>query len=489
MRTTSKPTRRDTLKLISAGAIAGGSRPDCGARARSPTTSGSRWSSKISATAISTLAPRAPRKPRPKQGGFEIIYTAPTKATAEEQIAVIDALIAQKVDGIIVSANDANALVPVAKKAMERGIKVISFDSAIAKDGRLMQLNASYTPLIGAKQVQMIAKTLGNKGEVAILSAASTMTNQNSWIAAMKEEWKKPEYKDMPLVATVYGDDQDDKSYREMQALAKAHPNLKGVISPTTIGIRAGAKAIIDDGLVGKIYITGLGLPSEMKDAVLKGACDSFAIWNPVDYGYASTEIMINILNGAPRARDRPSRWAAREKPRLARTAKPRWANPSSSTSRTSRNSRRSSDRSWLPPKEGGSRSSSHLGLHSSSSRKSRVQSMGRSVRPLSRLKSLGDIDAFPRTSDDAGLVTGGRLEILSRRARAARRHVRLARGRGHGAHRRERRRQIDPREDPHRHLHARRRRDALSTARARELRVAARMPGPPASPPSTRRR
>ena len=51
-------------------------------------------------------------------GGYEIIYTAPTKATAEEQIAVIDALIAQKVDGIIVSANDANALVPVGKKAM-----------------------------------------------------------------------------------------------------------------------------------------------------------------------------------------------------------------------------------------------------------------------------------------------------------------------------------------------------------------------------------
>ena len=90
----------------------------------------------------------------------------------------------------------------------------------------------------------------------------------------------------MPLVATVYGDDQDDKSYREMQALVKAHPNLKGVISPTTIGIRAGAKAIMDEGLVGKVYITGLGLPSEMEAAVLAGACDSFAIWNPVDYGY-----------------------------------------------------------------------------------------------------------------------------------------------------------------------------------------------------------
>ena len=232
-------------------------------------------------------------------GGIEIIYTASAKPTAEEQIAVIDAQIAQKVDGIIVSANDADALVPVGKKAADRGIKVMSFDSAIAPAGRTVHLSASSTPLIGAKQVQMIAKTLGGKGEVAILSAASTMTNQNSWIEAMKEEWKKPEYAEMPLVTTVYGDDQDDKSYREMEGLMKAYPNLRGVISPTTIGIRAGAKAIMDNNMVGKIYITGLGLPSEMKEAVLKGACDTFAIWNPVDYGYASTMIMINILNGA----------------------------------------------------------------------------------------------------------------------------------------------------------------------------------------------
>ncbi|HEV7254703.1 MAG TPA: rhamnose ABC transporter substrate-binding protein [Mesorhizobium sp.] len=231
-------------------------------------------------------------------GGIEIIYTASAKPTAEEQIAVIDAQIAQRVDGIIVSANDADALVAVGKKAMDRGIKVMSFDSAIAPAGRMVHLSASSTPLIGAKQVQMIAKTLGNKGEVAILSAASTMTNQNSWIEAMKEEWKKPEYAEMPLVATVYGDDQDDKSYREMQGLVKSYPNLRGVISPTTIGIRSGAKAIVDGGLVGKVYITGLGLPSEMKDYVLQGACDSFAIWNPVEYGYSSTHIMAALLNG-----------------------------------------------------------------------------------------------------------------------------------------------------------------------------------------------
>jgi rhamnose transport system substrate-binding protein len=293
-----KTNRRQALKLMSAGALAA---TGTGLFAGIAHAEGKRIAMVVKNLGNSYFdaCSKGAMEAAKEAGGFEIIYTASTKATAEEQIAVIDALIAQKVDGIIVSSNDASALVPVGKKAMERGIKVISFDSAIAPEGRIMHLNASSTPLIGAKQVQMIAKTLGNKGEVAILSAASTMTNQNSWIEAMKEEWKKPEYKDMPLVATVYGDDQDDKSYREMQGLAKAYPNLRGVISPTTIGIRSGAKAIIDGGLIGKVFITGLGLPSEMKDAVLKGACDTFAIWNPVDYGYASTQIMINILGGA----------------------------------------------------------------------------------------------------------------------------------------------------------------------------------------------
>ncbi len=293
-----KTNRRQALKLMSAGALAA---TGTGLFAGIVRAEGKRIAMVVKNLGNSYFdaCSKGAMEAAKEVGGYEIIYTASTKATAEEQIAVIDALIAQKVDGIIVSSNDANALVPVGKKAMERGIKVISFDSAIAKEGTIMHLNASSTPLIGAKQVQMIAKTLGGKGEVAILSAASTMTNQNSWIEAMKEEWKKPEYKDMPLVATVYGDDQDDKSYREMQGLVKAYPNLRGVISPTTIGIRAGAKAIIDGGLIGKVFITGLGLPSEMKEGVLKGACDTFAIWNPVDYGYASTQIMINILNGA----------------------------------------------------------------------------------------------------------------------------------------------------------------------------------------------
>src|SRR5690606_27702934 len=65
-------------------------------------------------------------------GGVEVIYTGPTTTTAEGQIEVINSLIAQGVDAIAISANDPDAVVPALKKAAQRGIKVISWDSGVA---------------------------------------------------------------------------------------------------------------------------------------------------------------------------------------------------------------------------------------------------------------------------------------------------------------------------------------------------------------------
>ena len=90
--------------------------------------------------------------------------------------------------------------------------------------------------------MQLLAKQIGNKGEIAILSATPNATNQNTWIEFMKDELKKPEYKDIKLVKIAYGNDDDQKSFQETQGLLQAYPNLKGIISPTTVGIAAAAR-------------------------------------------------------------------------------------------------------------------------------------------------------------------------------------------------------------------------------------------------------
>jgi rhamnose transport system substrate-binding protein len=230
-------------------------------------------------------------------GDVEIIYTGPTDTTAEGQIEVINALIAQGVDAIAISANDPDAVAPALKKAMDRGITVISWDSGVAKEGRQMHLNPSSSPLIGNMIIKLAADNLPEGGEVAVLSATSTSTNQNTWIAEMNKVMGN--YPGITVVGTVYGDDLADKSYREAQGLMQTYPNLKAIIAPTSVGIVAAAQAVTDAGKAGQINVTGLGLPSEMAGHVKSGASKSFAIWNPIDLGYAATMIAANLSNGA----------------------------------------------------------------------------------------------------------------------------------------------------------------------------------------------
>ncbi len=234
-------------------------------------------------------------------GDVDLIYTGPTTTTAEAQIETINSLIAQKVDAIEVSANDKDALVPILKKAMQRGITVISWDSGVAPAGREAHLDPSSTELIGSMLVvKLAAAPIDGKGDIAILSTTPTATNQNAWIAAMKEAL--PSAPGLNLVTTVYGEDLADKSYRETEALLQAHPEVKVIVAPTSIGIVAAAQAVEDANKVGQVFVTGLGLPSELAGHVKAGSVKSFAIWNPIDLGYSATMLAYDLATGKAKA-------------------------------------------------------------------------------------------------------------------------------------------------------------------------------------------
>lgn len=235
----------------------------------------------------------------------EVVFTGPTTPTAEGQIEVLNALIAQRVDVIAVSANDPDALVPTLQRAMQRGIKVISFDSAVAAGGRMVHLAPSSDDLIGQTCVELAAQLVPHsRGKIAVVSATPTSTNQNAWLAEMKKAL--PRYPGLELVGVAYGDDVSDKSYRETVALVKQHPDLAAIVSLSSVGIVAAAKAIEDQGLSGQVQVTGLGLPSELAGYVRKGVVAKFAIWNPIDLGYATTQLAVRLARGASADANQP---------------------------------------------------------------------------------------------------------------------------------------------------------------------------------------
>lgn len=230
-------------------------------------------------------------------GDVEVIYTGPTAATAEAQIEVVNALIAQQVDAIAISANDPDALVPVLQRAMERGIKVLSWDSGVAQEGRQLHLNPSDVNLIGETIIKLAADYLPEGGDVAILSAASTATNQNAWIEAAKAAIPE-KFANINLVAVVYGDDDSVKSTDEAKGLIASYPDLKAIIAPTTVGVVAAAQVVTDQNLIGKVNVTGLALPSEFKQFIDNGASQAVALWNPIDLGYSAVMLADQLVDG-----------------------------------------------------------------------------------------------------------------------------------------------------------------------------------------------
>jgi rhamnose transport system substrate-binding protein len=228
-----------------------------------------------------------------KESGTE---TSGTAATPASQIPAIQAAITKGANILLVSATDASALCPTLNSAMKKGITVVTYDSDAAAC-RDLYVNQATPQGIGASEVDLLAKEIGDSGQIAIVSAAASAPNQNIWIGFMKTELKK--YPKMSLVKIVYGNDDPTTATQVTEGLLQQYPNLKGIISPTTVGIAA-AGAVLDTAKYrGKIQLTGLGTPNSMKKYVNDGTVQAFELWNPADLGYLAAYAGVELASGA----------------------------------------------------------------------------------------------------------------------------------------------------------------------------------------------
>jgi rhamnose transport system substrate-binding protein len=222
----------------------------------------------------------------------------PSEASASSQVSYINTLSQQQTDVIVTSANDPNAICGALNQARQAGAKVVTFDSDTSKDCRDVFINQATAEGIAQNQVKLISAQIGGAGKIAILSATANATNQNAWIALMKTELTKPEYAKIQLVTVAYGNDDDQKSFQETQGLLSAYPDLKGIISPTTVGIAAAARYLSGSQYKGKVALTGLGTPNQMRAFVKDGTVRAFALWSPADLGYLAAYAGAALASG-----------------------------------------------------------------------------------------------------------------------------------------------------------------------------------------------
>lgn len=215
------------------------------------------------------------------------------------QVSYVNALVQDRVDAMAVSALDPSALCTSLKAALDKGVKVVTYDSDTRPECRNVFVSPASAEDIAISQLELLGKQTGYKGDFAILSAARTATNQNAWIRSIKETAKRdPRYGEMNLVDIAYGDDDAQKSYEAAAALLKAHPKLAGIISPTTNGIKAAAEYLSQSKYKGTVRLTGLGAPNDMRPFVKDGTVEAFLLWDPAKLGELAGRAAVALASG-----------------------------------------------------------------------------------------------------------------------------------------------------------------------------------------------
>jgi rhamnose transport system substrate-binding protein len=213
------------------------------------------------------------------------------------QIEFMTNAVTQGVGAIMLSNNSGDQLDAPAQAAADAGIPVVTWDSPIpSATGESVFVAQVDFDETGQVMADMARTILGDDGgQFAILSAAPDAANQNAWIAAMEEVLAGPDFANLELVETVYGNDVAEDSVTAALGLVDSHPDLELIMAPTTVGIVAAAQAMTQEGLCETIKVSGLGLPEEMAPYVESGCAPEFALWSFVDLGYLAYYVAYGI--------------------------------------------------------------------------------------------------------------------------------------------------------------------------------------------------
>jgi rhamnose transport system substrate-binding protein len=220
----------------------------------------------------------------------------PSEASATSQSSFIQTATQQHAGAIVLAANDPNAVCADLNAAKQAGVKVVTFDSDTTC--RDLFINQVTVQGVADGLVDLMGKHLNGQGKVGIESGGPNATNLNAWVDAIKKTMAQ-KYPGVQIVDVVYGNDADADSYNAAKGLIQSHPDLNGIIAPDSVAVKEAAHFLSDSPQYqGKVWLTGLGLPSELKDYVHSGVIEQFGLWNPEDLGYLAAYAAKALIDG-----------------------------------------------------------------------------------------------------------------------------------------------------------------------------------------------
>jgi rhamnose transport system permease protein len=227
---------------------------------------------------------RAGAEEAAKELGVDLIWDGPTSLDAAKQNELVENWITRKVDVIAVAVENRGGISSVLRKARERGIHVVTWDSDADPDARDYFVNQATSEGIGNTLTDEAARLLGGKGEFAIITGALSAANQNEWIAFIKKRLAE-KYPDLKLATVRPSDDDRDKAFAETQTIMRVFPSVKLVMAISAPAVPGSAEAVRQANRR-DVNVIGLSLPNINKPYVHDGWVQTVVLWNTRDLGY-----------------------------------------------------------------------------------------------------------------------------------------------------------------------------------------------------------
>jgi ribose transport system substrate-binding protein len=222
-------------------------------------------------------------------GGITVKSYGPDVADPALQIQIVENLIAQKVDGIAIGPTDSAALTPLINRAIEKGIKVICFDTDAPQSKR-----SSYIGTIsinfGHDMGEVLGKTLNGKGKVLVSQGVATQQNLIERLQGVKEV-TSAKYPGIQYIDEQSGAGDPNKTLANIENMVKAHPDFDALIGICAACGPAAAIVWKAQGLKQPVIV------GDDTDDIIKGVKEGYITYTIAQNQYIWGQKIVDFLN------------------------------------------------------------------------------------------------------------------------------------------------------------------------------------------------
>ena len=224
--------------------------------------------------------------------------SGPATADAAQQLKIIDDLVARKVSALAVVPMDPAVIEGVLKRAMDRGIVVVTHEADNQKNTNA-NIEAFDNAAYGTALNEKLASCMGKQGKWTSFVGSLGSRTHLQWVDAGAANAKN--YPGMTLVdAKNESFDDANKTYEKAKEILRKHPDIRGFQSSAGNDVIGIGRAIEEAGLQGKVCLVGTGLPNPSAKLLDSGAITAIGFWDPKDAGIAMNTVAKMLLEKKP---------------------------------------------------------------------------------------------------------------------------------------------------------------------------------------------